>query len=328
MSWGGLDDAGLHMVGGSLAFLVALMLAPVAIRKLKGAGMVGRDRNKPDRPEVAEMGGLIVVAGFMAGAFAMLMLGDLTDRQDALVLATLLLGCGAALTGVIDDFVALRQRLKAGLPLLFAIPLALFVDDPLLTVPLLGAIDLGLAYGLVLVPIAIACASNSYNMLEGFNGLGASMGLVMAVALSIVAWLGGNLTGLLITVPLAAALFAFLFYNWFPAKVFPGDTMTLFVGAMLASAGILSKVEVFTGILFLPFITEFFVKARGHFAAQSFASRVDADGTLHYEGPLESLTHLMMGRRGLTERGLVVRFVILEAILGLAVVGVALLVRP
>lgn len=318
VSWGGLEDAGLHLVGGSLAFLTAYWLAPIAIRKLKGAGMVGRDRHKPGRPEVAEMGGVIVFTGFMAGTFAMMMLGQLSDRQDALLLATLLLGAGAALTGVLDDFIELRQRFKAGLPFLFAIPLALFVEDTALWLPLIGEVELGLFYALLLVPLAVACASQSFNMLEGFNGLGAGLGFIMAIGISVCAWLGGDLTGLVISIPLAGALGAFLFYNFYPAKVFPGDTMTLFVGAMLASAAILSKVEFAAGILFLPYVTEFFVKASNHFPSRGWGGDLGPDGRLRAppgKRPVGLAQWMLRGFGPLREASLVVGFWGIETIL-------------
>jgi UDP-N-acetylglucosamine--dolichyl-phosphate N-acetylglucosaminephosphotransferase len=279
-SWAELHDSALHWIGGLTALVVAVLVAPVAIRKLKGAGMTGQDRHKPGRPEVAEMGGVVVFAGFMAGVFTMLMLVELTDRQDALVLSALVLGCGAAMTGILDDFIALQQRFKALLPLAFAVPLALFVDETALTVAHVGAFDLGVAYTLVLVPLAIACASNSFNMLEGFNGLGAGMGVVMAGGISVAAWLGGNLTALLVTVPLGGALLGFLVFNSYPARLFPGDTMTLFAGAMLATAGILSKVEVATGIMFLPFVAEFFIKAGNGFPSAGWGGDLGPDGRL------------------------------------------------
>jgi UDP-N-acetylglucosamine--dolichyl-phosphate N-acetylglucosaminephosphotransferase len=259
----------------------------------------------------------------------MLMLGQLSDRQDSLVLASLVLGCGAALTGVLDDFIALRQRFKAFLPLAFAIPLALFVDDTALRLPFLGAADLHWAYSLVFVPLVIACASNSYNMLEGFNGLGAGMGLVMAAGISLAAWQGGNLTGLVITVPLGAALLAFLFYNFYPARVFPGDTMTLFVGAMLATAGILSKVEFATGILFLPFVVEFFVKGLNGFPSAGWGGELGEDGKLRApvgKRPV-GLAQCMLRLRPATERALVLRFYAVEAVLA-AVGALALSASP
>ena len=269
------------------------------------------------------MGGVIVVAGFLAGLFLLLMLGNFGDRVDAMVLASAILGCGAAITGILDDFIALRQRFKALLPFAFALPLALFVDDTALALPWIGPIELGAFYALVLVPVAVACGSNSFNMLEGFNGLGTGLGLIMAGGISIAAILTGNLTGLIVTVPLAGALAAFLFYNRYPAKVFPGDTMTLFVGAMLVCAAILSKVEFAAGIMFLPHVGEFFLKAIGRFEVQSFAARIEGTKLFH-EGPVRSMTHLVMGRSGTTESSLVLRLWGIEVVV---VVMALLLVR-
>ena len=67
------------------------------------------------------------------------------------------------------------------------------------------------------------------------------------------------------------------------------------VGAVLASGAILSKIEFWGFLLFAPHVVEFFLKARGGFRVQSFATGVE-DGTLRYEGPTRSLTHLVMRR--------------------------------
>jgi UDP-N-acetylglucosamine--dolichyl-phosphate N-acetylglucosaminephosphotransferase len=322
VSWAGLDSWALYAVGCSLAFLVSFFLAPVAIRKLRGARIVGRDRHKPGMPEVAEMGGLIVFAGFMAGVFALLMLARLDSGQESLILAALITASGAGLTGVLDDMIALRQRFKAILPLGFAIPLALFVSNTAVTFPLLGRVEFGWLYPVFLVPLGITCAANGFNMLEGFNGLGAGLGIILAAAIGFLAATRGDPLGLVILAPLAGALLAFLNSNWYPAQAFPGDTMTLLVGASLGAAAILGKVEFWGLLLFVPHVVEFFLKAKGNFNVQSFASRVE-QGRLHHEGKTRSLTHLAMGRRGATERTLVLRLWGMESLLACLVVALA-----
>src|SRR5438046_2704127 len=97
----------LVAVGVAASALMSYFLAPVAIRKLRGAGIVGRDRHKEGRPEVAEMGGVIVFAGLMAGIFALLALTALPGRTDADVLSAAVVACGACLAGVMDDLIAL-----------------------------------------------------------------------------------------------------------------------------------------------------------------------------------------------------------------------------
>lgn len=326
VSWATLDSLALHVFGLALSFLVAFFLAPVAIRKLRGARIVGNDRHKPDRPEVAEMGGLIVFAGFMAGVFALLMVTRLGADQKSLLLATLVTACGAALTGVLDDMIALRQRFKAFLPLGFAVPLALFVSDTTIAFPGGRAIDFTWLYPVVLVPLGITCAANGFNMLEGFNGLGTGLGIILTLSMAVLAIASGHLLGLVLLVPLLGALLAFLNYNFHPAKVFPGDTMTLLVGAVLAAAAILSKLEFWGLLLFLPHVIEFFLKAASRFNAQSFASRLEGTDLVH-EGPYRSLTHVAMGRRPISERALVGKIWGFEAAWAAIVVAAALGMR-
>ena len=248
-------------VGMIVSLVVVFVVTPRAIRKLRGAGIVGRDMHKPGRPEVPEMGGLAVFLAFNVGAFATLAFANISAESQRLVLAGLVVAAGACITGILDDLIALRQRFKAVIPFAFAAPLALFVSDWSVWFPVLGDVDVALAYPLLLVPVAVACASNSFNMLEGFNGLGAGLGILMAGALSAMAILSGNLTGLALLFPLLGALVGFLWFNFYPARVFPGDTMTLMVGAVIAIAGLLSKLEFWVGLLFVPHVLEFFWKA-------------------------------------------------------------------
>lgn len=310
-------------LGIAVALLGALLVTPKAIRKLRGAGITGRDVHKPGRPEVPEMGGLAVFLAFNMGVFTVLALGNLPATHLSLLLASLIVAAGACVTGVLDDLIALRQRFKAFIPLAFAAPLALFVQDYRVAFPLVGPVDLGLVYPLVLVPLAIACASNGFNMLEGYNGMGAGMGIIMAAAISALAILQGTLVGLALLFPLVGALGGFLWFNHYPARVFPGDTMTLLVGAVLAAGAILSKVEFWAALLFVPHVVEFFLKARGHFEAENFAaidSAAHNPALLRYEGPTESLTHVVLRRQGMTEPGVTRFFWGLEAVLAALVV--------
>lgn len=95
-----------------------------------------------------------------------------------------------------------------------------------------------------------------------------------------------------------------MWFNKYPARVFPGDTMMLFMGAAMAVAGILSQLHVQTAFIFLPMIIEFLLKLRGHFRGENYASR-SANGFLEYHGRIESLTHLVMRRFKVSEPELV-----------------------
>jgi len=302
----GLEFFEALTLSAAVAFAGTFLAMPRILDKLRGAGITGRDINKPERPEIPEMGGIGVFLGFYTGVFAYLFLDpQLVPVEQVLILVALITAAGAAMTGVIDDLVELRQHFKAFIPIVFAAPLAMFVQDYTIALPFVGVVDFGLVYPFVLVPLGIACASNGFNMLEGYNGLGAGLGIIMALTMSILAMLHGGYTALILLIPLAAALIAFLYFNWYPAKIFPGDTMTLLVGAVLAAAAMIGKFEFWGAILFVPHVLEFFLKARGSFEAENFAKRFVHNPhdppRLEYEGPTESLTHVVLKRLHPTE---------------------------
>jgi UDP-N-acetylglucosamine--dolichyl-phosphate N-acetylglucosaminephosphotransferase len=78
---------------------------------------------------------------------------------------------------------------------------------------------------------------------------------------------------------MVVCLFAFLFYNFYPARVFPGDVLTYPVGGMIAIMAILGDFEQVAVFFFIPYILEVFLKLRGRLVKQSFG-KPNKDGSL------------------------------------------------
>ena len=317
----------VNAIAFAAGFLVALattfLIIPWMIPRLKARGVVGKDLNKPGAPDVAEMGGIPVVIGFFAGVSVMLALSALSGDQADLLNACLMAILGAAFVGMMDDLFDLRQRQKAILPFVFALPLGATLD-PKMSIPFLGELD----FKIFMIPIAalaVTCAANAANMLEGFNGLGTGLGIIMTSTLILLCLVHQRFEAMYVLIPMLAALVAFLWFNKYPAKIFPGDTMMLFMGATLAAAGLLSQLQLQTIFMFIPMIVEFGLKLRGHFEAENYASR-SINGYLEYRGRIESLTHVFMRRFKLTEKSLVELIWALEATFCAIVVFVDLLV--
>ncbi len=299
----------------AVAFLMTFLVLPWLIPKMKARGIVGRDLNKPNRPEVAEMGGIAVVIGFFAGVSMLLALDGVTDLM--LLNVSLAVVLGAAFVGMIDDLFELQQRQKAFFPFLLALPLGAALD-PVVFVPYLGNIDFSVLM-ILAAPFAITCAANAGNMLEGFNGLGAGLGIIMSSTLVVLALHHDRLDGVYLLVPLIGGLLAFLWYNKFPSRIFPGDVLMLFMGATIAVSGMISQLYIQTTIVFLPMIIEFFLKLRGSFEAENYCSALE-DGHLEYHGRVESLTHVFMMKMKLTERRLVMMVWFVEALICISVI--------
>jgi UDP-N-acetylglucosamine--dolichyl-phosphate N-acetylglucosaminephosphotransferase len=122
---------------------------------------------------------------------------------------------------------------------------------------------------------------------------------------------------MLILAPMLGALLAFFRYNVYPSQVFPGNSGTYLIGAVIAAAVILGDMEMIGVISLLPYIAEFFIKAGTLFQGECFAV-LNRDGTLSPPNPnhVESLTHLVMRLGKNTEREIVARLWLLEALAG------------
>ena len=312
---------GIEFVAGFfVAFGMTFVVIPWLIPRLKARGVVGKDLNKPSKPDIAEMGGIAVVMGFFAGVSVLVALNGIANLD--LLNVSLSAVLGAAFVGMMDDLFNLRQRHKAFLPFVIALPFAAAVDQHVV-IPYVIEISFG-PWMLLVAAFAVTCAANAANMLEGFNGLGTGLGIIMSITLVILSIMHDRMDGVYLLVPLMGSLIAFLWFNKYPAQIFPGDTMMLFTGATLAVAGILSNLQLQTAFIFMPMIVEFFLKLRGRFRAENYCSD-SGNGFLKYHGRIESLTHVFMKHMRLTEKELVALIWGLEVAMCIIVISVDLI---
>jgi len=302
-----LQPGAPYIAAAASSLVVTFVLMPHLIRTFTARGMVGKDRNKFDQRAIAEMGGVAVVAGFFAGIVVLMgfdsFYNQTTIPEMALFLAALIAALGAAFVGAIDDLFDLRQRVKAVLPVLFALPLGFVVVNQTVTLPGGTVIEFG-ALMIPLVAFMVSAGANAANMLEGFNGLGAGLGLITASAFTVLAFYTGHPEALLLLAPYIGATLTFLWFNRFPAKVFPGDTFTLFSGATLVAAAVMVDLKEVGTLLFIPMIIEFILKLRHRFTAETYGVPSES-GTLVYSGPTGSLTHVLLKHGANTERKVV-----------------------
>jgi len=276
------------------SFLVSYLTTSWVIRQALKANLVGIDVNKPDRPKVPLYGGIGPIAGFVSGSFVLLpfVREDGADVLEAVLLSSLII----AFLGMLDDIFNVRQSIRAFTPVFAAVPLAVFsVGHTTISVPFLGYVNFGPWYYIVILPAALTIAANAFNMLEGLNGLGAGMGAIMTLTLALIGFRAGGLSlisGEMAAV-LLASLIAFLIFNKYPAKVFPGNVGTYFIGAAIGALGISGYMLTALFFLYIPYVAEFILKARTKFKGVSFG-KASQDGTLYWDSFPHSLTHVVM----------------------------------
>jgi len=316
-----------------ISFLVTFFITPKAIRKLEERRIVAPDLNKPERPAIPKIGGVVMLLGFSLALLLSLQLHS-ADIDKVHMLAAICSVTLIAVMGLLDDLLKVPDRYRVLLPVFAAIPLMvtkagvtkmhlifLTVDFNLgvLTLPFLGAVDVNL-YSLLLVPVGVVACSNLVNLLAGFNGLEAGSGAVVSASIFLASillrFMGLHTTETsFLMIGLFGACLAFLFYNWYPAKIFPGNVATYMIGASVVAAVVIGNMERIGVIALTPQIIEFFLKARSKFKAENFG-RVGKGGRLYYEGKIYSLTHLLMKAIHPTEKQLVILLLLLQMFFG------------
>ncbi|MBI4155143.1 glycosyl transferase family 4 [Candidatus Woesearchaeota archaeon] len=319
-----------------ISFLTTLIAIPFWIKRAKKAVLVGKDMHKLDKRQVAEIGGIPVIFGFILGLLSYIALSTFYFKNlsrsleiMALLSAVLII----ALMGLIDDIlgwkIGLRQYQKPLFTLLGALPIIVInAGHSRMVLPFIGPVDFGLLYPFLLIPLGIVGASNGFNMIGGYNGLESGLGIIILSTLGFIAWKAGVSWMAVIALVMVFALLAFYFFNRYPSKIFPGNMLTYSVGALIACIAILVNTEKAALILFIPYFIELILKLRGKLQIESFAT-LDKEGNLIVPQKklygIEHLTILLLSKvkNKVTELNVVLSIYSFEIVLAL----VAVLIR-
>jgi len=249
-----------------LSFFLTLFLEKRWIKSAKEAKLLGKDMNKYEAPSLSRSGGFVVA---LVICFSLLfyiffktfsLLGSPSTHviEVFAISATILL---AAFIGFIDDVLGWKEGLTQLQKVLLTVPIAvpltvINAGQSVMQLPFVGNVDLGMFYPLLIVPLGIIGSTNGFNLLAGYNGLEASMGLVIFAFFGFTGLIVGRLWIALISFVVCASLLAFLYFNWYPAKVFPGNSFTYSIGALIATLAILGNMERIAVWLFIPYFIE------------------------------------------------------------------------
>lgn len=227
-------------------FAATVVLTPLVIRLARRFGAVDQGGyRKINGRSVPRMGGLAVAFPFLILCFlAILHPARFFDtlaihQNDFLVL---LVGGGAIVAlGMMDDILSLRAKWK----FLYQIAVALLVvvagkGVTALHLPGLGSIRLDPITGGALTVFWIVGVINAFNLIDGLDGLASGLGAIAALGLGVIAAINGQPFALALSLGLAGSLGGFLVFNFNPAKVFLGDTGSLFLGYVMAMLALMS----------------------------------------------------------------------------------------
>ena len=247
--------------------LMMLTAAVVSYAATWGARKVGnrlelfspiRSRDMHSRP-VSRLGGLGIFAGFLAAlvvASHSFFVKDIFRGNDSPwgVMA------GAAVivvVGLADDLVDLRwwvkligQGVAAAVVAIWGVRVSIvpFIPEPIVIENEMASIVF--TAGLIVVTM------NAFNFIDGLDGLAAGVAIIGGAAFFLTAYwvhrtadiLDRSDLATLLTAIVVGGCLGFLPHNWFPAKIFMGDSGAMLIGLLLASAGIVSTGQITSGL--------------------------------------------------------------------------------
>ena len=300
-----------------ISFLVSFFFSYFILTQFKNffvtRGIIAVDQQKKEKPILPQSAGVPVFFGFFIGSMFFILLSSFYFRVDVtIIIASVLSILVATLIGFFDDLNISKEpvkniygdlELRVGLPhwlkplltILAAIPLiAIMAGDFTMAIPLIGTINFGWWYTLLIIPILFVVITNSTNMLAGTNGLEGGLMAIVMLALGVFSLVNGRIEAAVISFLALGAVIPYLVNNWCPAKMLPGDSLTYLFGATFATVAIIGNIESFALFIFIPWGIEILLKLRGKLKVRSLGN-LQEDGTLKmpYKN-IYSWTHIMM----------------------------------
>jgi len=226
-----------------LCFFTALAFSlygtPIAARAAVRFGIVDQPDGslKTHRGPIPYLGGLAVYVSFV---LTMALVFDFDQR----VLGLLLAGTILVLLGLIDDFGVLGVWPK-------------FLGQGFATLVLIKS-DIAIRIGalpdwlnMTLTVVWLVGMTNAFNIIDIMDGLATGTAFVAAAFLLVVAFINGQAPIVLMTATLMGSLLGFLRYNAHPARIFMGDTGSLFIGMTLGALAMIGKYDSINDIGYL-----------------------------------------------------------------------------
>ncbi len=238
------------LYGAAIALLVVVLLTPAVGGMARLLGVVDEpDARRLNRRPIPRLGGLAIFLGIVVPSLAFL---DLSAEMRGVLLGAAV----ACVIGAVDDFRGLAPLPKlAGQVLAAAIPTAFGVWVDHFTFPFLGAVDLPAGVGVPLTIVWIVAVMNMVNFLDGMDGLASGVCAISGITFAVISLSLGKPDAAILSAIVAGACVGFLRHNFFPARIFMGDSGALVLGFTLASitvAGLLKTAS--TVVLFLPLL--------------------------------------------------------------------------
>lgn len=221
----------VQLAAAITSFVIAFLIVPVVIKYSIKRNIVDiPGRRKIHKKETPSMGGIAIFIGFFISSLIWIDITGLAQIKFFLVALFVIF-----FIGVRDDLVPLKAMAKLiGQLMSAALVIFLFGLRIKSFYGLLGIGDLPEFTSIALTFLVIIVITNSFNLIDGLDGLAGTLAICSLLAFGIWFFLVDDVIFSMLSFSMLGAIFAFLIFNWQPSEVFMGDTGALVIGMILA----------------------------------------------------------------------------------------------
>ncbi|HET9054380.1 MAG TPA: MraY family glycosyltransferase [Cyclobacteriaceae bacterium] len=225
----------IQLAAAVTSFVICFLIIPVIIKYSLEKNLVDiPGRRKIHKKITPSMGGIAIFIGFVISALIWMEFSQWKEMRFILIALFMVF-----FIGVRDDLVPLRPFMKLlGQVMAAAVLMALFDLRLKSLYGLLGIYDIPLAISYALTLFTIIVITNSFNLIDGLDGLAGTIAGIALLAFGISFYLADDIVFAVLCFSMVGAVIAFLFFNWDPSEIFMGDTGALVIGMMLAISAI------------------------------------------------------------------------------------------
>lgn len=217
------------LLSSALAFFITYFAIPPIIKVAKDKKLFDEpDERKVHKSVIPTLGGLGIFAGFVI-ATLMGVPSFIPNQLQYFLAAAMVI----FFLGIKDDILILSatkkfigQLIAAGIIIKFG---GIQINN---LHGFLGINEIPHIASYILTAFTIIVITNSFNLIDGVDGLAGSLGLLTSIVFGIYFYATGEIMYSIMALSLAGSLFAFLIYNFSPAKIFMGDTGSLLIGLL------------------------------------------------------------------------------------------------
>ena len=228
-----------------ISTITSFLVTPIIIYLSKKLNVVDQpNSNRKLHKEIKPtLGGLAILAGSIAGY---VYLQPVHPQMYAIIIGALIM----ISVGVLDDLLELRPLYKLIGQITAAIVVVqsgLVIDK--MTLPFIGTVYLE-SIGIILTILWIIAASNVINIIDGLDGLAAGVTTIALLSILVMGFMDHRVIVVYLSIMLIGSIIGFLPFNFYPSKIFMGDTGSLFLGYSIA---IISMLGLFKNVAFFSF---------------------------------------------------------------------------